>query len=360
MILFNYTIKEILKYFAVIIAMVIAIYLAVDFFEKIDDFMEADLPFSLALSFFFYKIPFIVAQIMPVGFLLAVLVAFGLMSKHNELIALKSSGVSTYYLLQPVLLLAVLFSLLLFLLSEAIVPISMDKANRIWLQEVRRGPAVASKEKNIWIKADHMIAHIKYYNPARRTVFGITVNYFDNGFRLIRKIDAKEGTYRQENWQLQTVVEQNFTQESESIVTLHDHRLVKFNFLPKDLKRVVKKSEEMNFKELYTYIKKVESEGYDATAYRIDFYAKFAFPLVCIIMGMIGSGISIAGRIREGLPIGVAYGIGIAFLYWIFYSFCLSLGYGEMLPPWVAVWAANFVFFCAGIFLLLHTEQAPS
>ncbi|MDP2646811.1 MAG: LPS export ABC transporter permease LptG [Desulfobacterales bacterium] len=356
MILFKYTIKEILRYFAIIVAMVIAVYLAVDFFEKIDDFMEARLPFSKALSFFFYRIPFIVAQIMPVGVLLAVLVAFGLMSRHNEIIALKTSGVGTYCLLQPVLFLAVLFSLVLFLLSEAIVPISMDKANRIWLQEVRKGPAVASKEKNIWIKADHMITHIKFYNPAGLTVFGITVNYFDKGFKLIRKIDAKQAVYGQGNWHLQGVMEQNFTQAGENRVTLHDDRVEKLNFVPDDLKRVVKKSEEMNFKELYDYVRKVESEGYDATAYRIDLYAKFAFPLVCIIMSMIGSGISIAGRIKEGLPIGVAYGIGIAFSYWVFYSLCLSLGYGQMLPPVIAVWAANFVFFCAGILLLLYAE----
>ncbi|MBW1841901.1 MAG: LptF/LptG family permease, partial [Deltaproteobacteria bacterium] len=44
------------------------------------------------------------------------------------------------------------------------------------------------------------------------------------------------------------------------------------------------------------------------------------------------------------------------FLYWIFYSFCLSLGKGEMLPPVIAAWTANLVFFCVGILTLMHAE----
>jgi hypothetical protein len=35
------------------LAMVVGIYVAVDFFERIDDFMEANLPLSKALIFFF-------------------------------------------------------------------------------------------------------------------------------------------------------------------------------------------------------------------------------------------------------------------------------------------------------------------
>ena len=51
--------------------------------------MEAGLPFSKAFIFFFFNIPFIISQITPIGILLAVLVVFGLMSKNNEIIALK-------------------------------------------------------------------------------------------------------------------------------------------------------------------------------------------------------------------------------------------------------------------------------
>ena len=123
-----------------------------------------------------------------------------------------------------------------------------------------------------------------------------------------------------------------------------------------DLKRVMRKSEEMSFKELLSYIEKVETEGYDATSYRVDLQAKIAFPFVCIVLCLVATGISFRGRISEGLPVVIAYGLGIVFLYWIFNSFCISLGYGEMLPPLIAVWTANLIAACVGVLILLYVE----
>lgn len=353
----KYLTKEILKYFGIVLAMIVGIYVAVDFFERIDNFIEAGVPLSKAFIFFVFKIPLIIAQIIPVCILLAVLIAFGLMTKNNEIIALKSSGVSIYYLLRPVLLIGLLFSILLFFLSEVIVPITMGKANKIWLGDVRKEAAVISKEKNIWIKGNRLITHIKYYNPEDKAIFGITINNFDKDFKLIRRVDAKKGVFKKGKWFLHEIMEQNLNKEDGSYgVTFHEERVEKLDFLPEDLKRVIKKSEEMSFKELLSYIKKIEAEGYNATIYRVDLYAKIAFPFVCIIMCMLGTGIAVKRKISVGLAVSIAYGIMAAFLYWVFYSFCVSLGYGDMLPPFIAAWTANLVFLCFGVITLLNAE----
>jgi lipopolysaccharide export system permease protein len=124
--------------------------------------------------------------------------------------------------------------------------------------------------------------------------------------------------------------------------------------LPEDIKRVVKKSEEMGFLELLAYIKNIENEGYDAYVYKVDLYAKLAFPFVSFIMCLVGAGIASRSKLKESLSVSIFYGICMAFFYWIFYSFCLSLGYGEMLPPFMAAWAANVVFFCLAILVFLN------
>lgn len=356
-IIHKYLTAEIFKYFGIVMVAVVGVYLSVDFFEKIDDFIEAGLPYSKAFSFFVLKTPFVVAQMIPVCILLSVLVVFGLMTRNYEIVALKSSGVSIYYLLWPVLASGLLTGIVLFLFSEVVVPITMEKANRIWLREVRHEAAVISREKNIWIKGNRSITHIAYFNPAKNTAFDISVNTFDEGFRLIRRIDAKTGEFNNEKWVLHDVMEQRLEPESGKYnIVFNKTRDADLDITPENLKHVLKKSEEMSFKELFSYIKTVEAEGYDATLYRVDFYAKLAFPFVCIIMCIVGTGIAVRGSTMDSLPVAIAYGIGIAFLYWIFYSFCLSLGKGEMLPPVVAAWSANLVFLCVGILALVHAE----
>ncbi len=356
-ILYQYIVRESIRFFAIILVMVISVYLSVDFFEKIDDFIDADLSVGKAFFYFFLKIPFIVTQITPVGILLSVLVVFGLMAKNNEMVALKSSGISVYYLLVPVFVMGALGSVLLFAVSEIVVPITMDRANYIWRVEVRQETAMTLKEKNIWIKGNRRISHIKYYDKTTKSIFGFTNSEFDQEFQLIRRVDAAKGVFLNGEWTLYEIMEQDLDPETEKYhTTFFKKKVGPLPFTPDDLERIVKKSEEMSLKELYVYIRRVEAEGYDATPYWVDLHAKIAFPFVSIVMTMAGVGIGLKRKVKEALPLGVAYGIGIVFLYWIFYSFCLSLGYGEMLPPVVAAWTANFVFFCFSMITLIHAD----
>jgi len=355
-IIYKYLTREIIKLLGIVLLTIITIYVVVDFFEKADDFIKAGLPLSRAFTFFLLNIPYIIVQITPVGILLTVLLVFGLMNRNNEILALKSGGISIYYLLRPVIFIGLIVGTFLFFFLDIIVPITTGMANRIWLQEVKKRSEVTSKEKNIWIKGNRKITHIKYYNPASKTIFGITINFFDEKFRLIRKIDAEKGIFNQGKWEMHELVEQVFEEGNVKDIIFRDELMENLDFLPEDLKRVIKKPEEMSFKELLTYIRKVEEEGYDAAIYWVDLYAKPALPFVCVILFILGTGIAIRGNRKESIFVSIAYGIGIAFFYWIFHSFCLSIGYGEMLHPFIAAWTANFVFLCFGIFTLVNAE----
>jgi len=357
-IIYRYITIQISKYFGIVLTFVIGIYIAVDFFEKIDDFMEVGLPYSKTIFFFILEIPFVIAQILPICILLAVLIVFSLMTRHNEVVALRSSGVRIYYLFKPVVIIGCILGGLLFYFSDVIVPITQARSNQIWLRDVRKESTAITREKNIWIKGNRIIININYFNPKIKTIYGITLYQFDQRFQLIRRIDAKKGVFKQGKWLLYEIMEQNLDKEQADYhITFSDQQVESLNFIPDDLNRVAKKSEEMTFKELSAYIKKVEAEGYDVTKYRVDLYAKVAFPFICIIMCMVGTGIGTRDNIKEGMPVVIAYGIGTAFLYWIFYSFCLSLGYGGMLPPGIAAWTANLAFFCFGAVTLLNAEQ---
>jgi lipopolysaccharide export system permease protein len=354
-IIYRYIALEVVKTFTLMLVMVIGIYLAVDFFEKIDDFLEAGLPFSRALAFFAYKVPFILAQIIPICILLAVLVVFGLMNRHNEVIALQSSGVSVYALLKPLLAVGILCFFGLIAISEGVVPVATERANQIWLGEVRNERVTVSREKNIWIKGNRRITHIKLFHPPSLTISGLTLSDFDADFRLARRIDAESCVFENDGWVLHRFMEQIRQPDGEYRTAFHESRPLPFGLRPEDLTRVVKRSEEMGFRELLGYIRKVEAEGYAATPYRVDLWAKIAFPFVCIILCLAGTGIALRA-LRDGMAVSIACGIGVAFLYWVFYSFCLSLGYGGMLPPAVAAWSPNLAFFCLGIFTLIHAE----
>jgi len=356
-ILYRYVTREILAYFFIVLVAVLSIYVAIDFIEKIDNFMEAGVPATRCGVYLLYKLPFIFVQIAPVGFLLSILVALGLMNKNNEVIALRSCGIGKDRLLKPTMSLGVLFCAGLFLVTELLVPVFMVNANQIWLQEVRKKNIYASKTNDIWMRAARQIIHIKQFVPEEKRLTGITIHTFDENFRLIERVDAGSGVFENGRWQLDDAIQQIFKADGNAQqIQLHSTITADIDLNPDDLAQAAKQSDEMGLAELGRYIQKVEREGYGATRYRVDYHSKIATPFVCIFLSVLGAGISLRGKIREGMPVSITYGLGIAFLYWIFNSFCLSLGYAEMIPPLIAAWVANLVFFSVACFLLLDTN----
>lgn len=352
-----YLTREIWKFFCLLLAVVLGVYLIVDFFQKLDDFFEAGLPISRALAYFALKIPFIVAQVLPVCILLAVMIVFGLMNKNNEVTALRSSGVSVYLLLRPVLAIGALASLALFFFSEVAVPLSMNLANKIWLEEVEKKGAAATQQQNIWFKGSREIIHVSYFDRVKKTAFGLTVNVFDGDFRLVRRIDARQATFRDGHWQLSQVLEQRLDEATGGFqAEFSPEQTVRIDLLPADLSRVAKKAEEMSFMELLAYIQEIRAEGYNPTDYRVDLHAKLAFPFTCLVLVISGTGIALRSQRREGLAASVAYGIGMAFFYWMVYSLLIALGYADVMPPLIAAWATNLVFLCLGAIALLNAQ----
>ena len=356
-ILDKYLTKEILKCLVIVLAVVLGLYVIVEFFNKADNFMEAGLSISRLIRYLQLKLPQIIVQITPIGVLLAVLIALGLMNKNNEIIALKSGGGSVYLLLRAVLSIAVLLSIVLFFLSEIVVPITISKANRIWLVEVKKKPALLARQKNIWIKGNRIIYFIKYFNPQNKSMSGVTLNYFDKEFNLSKRVDANSALYKKDKWVFYDIMEQQFSVESRTYdVRFYPQRTEKIDIQPEDLKRVFKNSEEMNIPELFSYIQEVESEGYDATTFRVDLHARFALPVLTVIVCIIGIGIAVKRKGREGPSVSIALGALMVFLYWVLHSFCLSLGYGGLLPPFVAAWISNIIFSCYAVLNLINAE----
>jgi len=207
----RYIVKEVVRVFATLMVALIFLFYIFDFFEKIDNFINAGISVPRILVYFAFKLPFVAAQMIPICLLLAIIITFGLMNRHNELLALRSSGVSIMNLLKPVLMMGGVLGVSLFIISEAVVPVAISKANRIWLEEVNKKSVSTSMERSIWIKEKRKIIHIEHYNPTEKAIFNIVVYEFDQTFNLVRRVDASRGVFKEESWILDDVMEQNTT-----------------------------------------------------------------------------------------------------------------------------------------------------
>jgi len=337
--------------------MILVLFVFIDYLSRMDKFLNSDLSLLGALGYVLLKIPFMFVQLTPAGILLATIIVFGLMNKNNELLAVRSSGISIYYLIKPAIMVAVILAMLMFFLGETIIPVSMAKANYIRNYVLKKRDNIYSARKDIWIKSENRLVHINFYDPVKQFVAGITVTTLGKDFSLESRIDAQKGYYKQGKWVFENIIEQVHVKNSmEYDVNLYDKKSIPLAIKPEDLVEVLKKSNEMSFFELRRYVRKVEQEGYDATGYKVDLNGKIAFPFICIIMVLTGAATGMRSFVKENIPAAIAIGVVIAFMYWVMYGLCLSLGYGAILPPVISAWAANLFFLCFGILYLVNTE----
>ncbi|MBT3176579.1 MAG: LPS export ABC transporter permease LptG [Desulfobacula sp.] len=355
--LHKYWLKEFFKFFSIIQLMILVLFVIIDYLSRMDKFLNSDISLLGAFGYVLLKVPFMFVQLTPAGILLSIIIVFGLMNRNNELLAIRSSGISIYFLIKPAILVSAVLAVLMFFLGETIIPISMAKANFIKYNVIKKNKNYLSARKDIWVKSENRLIHINFFDPAKQSIAGITITSLRKNFSLESRIDAEKGYFEKGKWVFENIIEQIHVEDSMDYdVNLYDKKHIPLEFKPEDFGEVLKKSDEMSFFELKKYVNKVEDEGYDSTTYRVDLNGKIAFPFICIIMALTGAATGMRSFVKENIPAAIAIGVMIAFMYWVMYGLCLSMGYGTFLPPVISAWTANMFFLCFGTLYLINTE----
>lgn len=351
----RYISQELAKIISICLGVFVVIYLVIDFFERIDDFLEAQLPLSLAVQFFILKLPLIVQQGIPMGVLMGTLITLGLMARSNELMALKTAGVSPVLVAGPIVAFALMLSVLDFALSEYLVPLSSTRANYIWHVKVRKRPEPSSfSQEKIWYKSGQVLYNIRVLQPKRGLLEGVTIYIFDRSFHLTKRLDARRGEWDGRSWVFSDGIFIHRTADGSFEMERFQRRRLELKERPQDFQHLEKAPEEMTLAELARYVAKIKSEGYDATRYRVDFHAKISFPFTPVIMALLGIAVALYQGKQGGIAVGVAVSVALAFIYLLMFQLVLSFGYTGNLQPVVAAWIPNIFFSLASMFLLAH------
>ena len=352
----KYAIREFLKYLALFHLALVALYLTIDFIQKIDNFIEAGASKGAMFGYLFFKTPMIINQMMPVATLLAVIVMLCLMAKNNEIIAFKACGVSIFQFLKPVIVLSLFLAGFVFLFSELVVPYASSRCNMIWKVEVdKQDRSVFYARAHVWYKGKNAIYWIRHVDAKRKIILDPTFYFFDHSFHLEKRIDARQGVWNGRQWKVMEGIIQKASREGGYTLERFDEMPLEISEKPEDFVRIVKKPEEMGYWPLKRYARKIQSEGYDATPYLVDMHIKTAFPVINFLMVLLAIPIALGLR-RGGTPLAVTVGIAACFLYLLVMGVSRSLGLSGMLPPFLSAWLSNLLFFFLGAYLFMRLD----
>jgi LPS export ABC transporter permease LptG/LPS export ABC transporter permease LptF len=355
-ILDRYISRKYLAIFTLVFLALLSISIIVTFFDRIDNIYEHNKSMGMLFRYIQYRIPEFSHYILPVSVLTTVLLALGLMTKSNEITAMKACGVSVYRLILPVVLIAALASVFSFALQERVLPPANRKAEEVWNRINDLPPRNYSFLDRRWVLSRNKdrIYHYSYYDHLTNVFSQLSIYDINPGaWTLERRLYADKGRLDGNSLFLSDGWTRSFGGGIDSRFDPFRDLDVRLAEEPGYFVKESKGPELMSYQELRQYTAEVGEMGFETSRFRVDLMAKLSFPLVTLIMTLLAIPFAFSMG-KRGALVGLGMSIAIAMVYWGALGVFKSLGYVKFLSPFLAAWGPNLLFAPVGLYLLFR------
>jgi lipopolysaccharide export system permease protein len=345
----SYLIRNVLKFLLLSEFAGVAIFVIIEFFDHVDLFAQTFGSLVYGLAYLALRLPYYFNLILPLCFLISILILIIVMIRANEIILIRTSGISTLAMMKPLLFLSLALVVCSFVLSEWIIPVSSSASEYIYRAKIKQEQSlVYFKNDKIWFKRENAICNIGFFDTKKDLMKDVTVIELSDQFAIRKRYDMKNGVWKDGAWVFSDVVERTFGPAGVTGKKSYATLTGLIDEPPSVFKIVERNPEEMSYSELSRYIRRLQRNGHDITRYLVDLYNKVAFPFINVIMVFTAFSVGLRYTKTKQISKGVFWGISVGMLYWFFHSISLSLGYSEIFPPLFAAWFANLFFFSLG------------
>ena len=354
----TYLFKQFFKNLFLIVAALVSIYFLVDFFERIDNFMNAHMPMSLAAKYFLLKVPFMLDMLQPVCILLAGVITMGILNHNHEFLALKAGGISTMRIARPILLADCLVRFSALLIAEWILPPTFTETERIWNEEVHHKiPKGILRNGRIYFKGEEGIYSFIKSPETENTFIDFSFSEISKNFELKQMLTASKAVWANDVWtfysgQLKTPVS---LAKNRYTIALFEKESFPLLETPMDFFAPTFLPNERSISALYANTRDSKA---DPLLAQVNFHSRLAFiflgvPLLCIGIPSI---LIINQRWGHDLTFAVPASCGFAFAAWSWWSAAQSMAKAAYLTPIIAAWAMPLVICPLGFWLLRKQE----
>jgi len=355
-----YVIQGWVFYFLILLFAFTGVYVIFDFFQILGDIVRNQAPARVIVDYYRFLLPQVVYLMLPLSILVATLVNFGLLTKTNQVTAIKSAGVSLYRISVPVLTVAALLSVGMFVFEDSVLPETNQRQNALRNQIKGKPAQTFYRPDRQWIFGESSrIYNYKFFDPDQNVFANLTVFEFDPAtFRMTRRIHAARAFWEApiHGWILENGWSRDLS--GDRVTEYMPFSVATFRELTEEpgyFKKEVKPSEQMSSLELRSYIGELRQSGFDVVRLSVQFYRKFSYPLIAFVITLIGIPFSFTMG-GKGALTGIALSIGIAIVYWSTSSLFEAMGNLSQLPPAMAAWSPDVLFGFAGTYLFLRVK----
>ena len=363
-ILDEYVVREFVNMFLLVLLAFVLLMIVFTFFDLVGDIIRNRIPLITVGDYLVNLTPSMLYQIAPLAALIAALVVFGVLNRNSEIVAMKATGISLYRLVIPVVSIAAILSISLFLFDQYYLP----QANRRQeaLRNIIKGrpPQTYLHPEQKWIFGQPRpgeparIFYYQFFDPNRNEFANLSVFELDPAtFELKLRIFAGRAVWKADTdtWKFENGwVLDNSGENVEDYRTFKSTTFAEIHEPPDYFEKEDLQSQEMNFAQLEKYVRDLQQSGFDTMRLRVALWHKLAYPLVAVVMVVLAIPFALSMG-RRGSLSGIAIAIAVALAFWVIDGLFSAMGDVNYLPAAMAAWSSDILFGLVGGYLLLKT-----
>ena len=357
----RYILKSVIYIFLSCIFVFLFLYVIIDLLSNLDEILRHQATLSLLIRYYLSYLPIMFVQVSPFACLLSTVYTFARLNHNNEIIAMRSSGLSIFEIARNALLFGLLISLLVFWVNDRFVPSCLVENQKIKVQ-IDGG---SSKGKSI--KPETIINLTLYglrnrlffigkFSPAAKTMEQITILEQDENQNLTKKIIAAKGIYRDGLWRFSQSITYSFDRNGQVTdePTYFEEEIMSIPETPEDFASLRQKPEQMNIRQMQDYLWVLSKSG--ATSIirnlKVDFYQRFTAPFTSIIIIFLGIPFSLMMRKRATGMSSIGVSIIVGFLYYVLDAVCIAVGKSGLIMPSLAAALSHIIVLTGSLYLI--------
>jgi LPS export ABC transporter permease LptG len=348
-----YLLRTFFAYFAILMLVFVFLFEAFTFFELLDDIARHRIAFVVVMDYFWFLTPYLLYQLAPLAALVAILATLGIMSKNNEIVACKASGISLYRLAVPLLIAGLALAGSMIVLDDTFLPYANQRQDAL-RNQIKGRPPQTYKQPERWIFGQNSkIYNYDLFDPAQTLFGGLTVLEIDPlTFEIRRRVFAARAQWSeaQKIWVLESGWMREF---SGGTIVRYEHFNVKdlpeLTEPPSYFNREVLPAIQMSWPQLRRYIDDLHRAGFDVAGLTVQWHRKLAFPLIAPVSMLLAFPFAFLVGTRGAIG-GIAIGVAIGIIYWLGAELLAAMGAVGQLPPLLAGWSPDIVFFFLGMY----------
>lgn len=355
----RYIVREVIPPFAIAL-LVLTFVLIIPFIIELAETMIAKgVPWQTLVQLMATLVPQALGLTIPMSLLLALLVAFGRLSGDREVVAMMACGVSTFRLLRPVAVLAlVAWAVTSWVLIKAI-PDANQASREITLQLVADRAEGEVKPRVFFEDFPQTVLYVRDISPAGAGWIDVLAADTRTPSQPIIFL-ARRGRMLvdREARSIQMVLEDG-TRHTTRPDDPAAYEVVRFERMVVNLdpESVFPRTgpargyREMSITDLREEVAFLQGLGQLHHQPVMEIHKKFSIPVACFVFALLGLALGATSR-RDGKLASFVLGIAVIFVYYVLMWLAEAMAKGYLLPAGLAMWVPNLVLGPAGLFLL--------